>query len=262
MASACLARARAADPHSSRTRSGGLRFSTKRASASEGEARSGQNCGMISARTREILALLLAADCAGCGTPSTVLCSACEQELTSDPVTVVTPDGLTVRAALTYDGAVARCIRAVKEEGQTMLARPLSDALRAVLRECSGALVPVPTSRAAYRRRGFRVPDLLLRRAGVRPYCVLGVTRQRADQRALGREERRQNVRGSMRARRWRSGTPSTTDVIIVDDVITTGATIDDAARALWAAGYHVRSAVALAATPLRKTRTSEFREK
>ena len=51
-----------------------------------------------------------------------------------------------------------------------------------------------------------------------------------------------------MRVRRAGEGT----EVVIVDDVVTTGATFDEATRALTAAGFHVSAAVALAATPRR----------
>lgn len=209
-------------------------------------------------RGRELLALLLAAECPGCDRPGALLCEDCAGELAPRPVTRRTPGGVPVRAALRFDGVAARCIRRVKEDGQTMLARPLGDALGAVLPEPAGCLVPVPTSRAAFRRRGYSVPELLLRRAGAVPSRLLLPGRATGDQRALGAVERALNVRGSMRVGRARSavrsGEPA---VVIVDDVVTTGATIDEAARVLAGAGLHVEGAIALAATPRTTTRTA-----
>lgn len=198
----------------------------------------------------ELAALLLAASCAGCGEPGELLCAVCRAQLTAaGPVATVTPHGLVVQAALSFDGVAARCIRRLKGEGETLLARVLGRVLAPVLDAAltSGALVvPVPTSRAAFRARGYRVPDLLARRAGAVPVPLLAPAVERADQRGLDVRERRENVRGSMRARRRGAGER----IVLLDDVVTTGATLDEAARALTEAGFDVVSAVALAATP------------
>lgn len=82
------------------------------------------------------------------------------------------------------------------------------------------------------------------------PYGLPGLRGQPGGQKGLGRGDRAQRVRGSMRVRRG----PFAPDVngrpcIIVDDVLTTGATLAEAARALRAAGALVRGAVVLAAT-------------
>jgi predicted amidophosphoribosyltransferase len=99
------------------------------------------------------------------------------------------------------------------------------------------------------------VPDLLIRRAGFRGERMLRQTRPTRDQRELDRDERARNVADSMRARGARH---AGREVVIVDDVVTTGATIDEAARALRAAGFLPVCAIALAATPGRRdTRNS-----
>lgn len=199
---------------------------------------------------RELLAFLLAADCAGCGLPGELLCDECRSLLAPDPVVRTTPGGLEVHAALTYRGVAARCIRRLKEEGQTMLARPLGSALSGVLQEAvpEGALiVPVPTGAAAFRRRGYRVPELLVRRAGFGVERLLRPARRTSDQRGLGRRERARNVAGSIRSAGARDPDPP---VVLIDDVVTTGATLDEAARALREAGVRPIGAVALAATP------------
>ncbi|BDZ38743.1 hypothetical protein GCM10025863_13570 [Microbacterium suwonense] len=201
----------------------------------------------------EALALLLASVCPGCDRTGTLLCADCRRMLLADPIATTTPGGLTVHAALTYEGVVARSIRRVKEEGATMLARPLGTALSTVLRTRvpRGALiVPVPTSRPAFRRRGYRVPELLIRRAGFHADRMLRQSRRTQDQRGLDRTARARNVAGSLRARGVDGGGR---EVVIVDDVVTTGATLDEAARALRAAGFRPQCAVALAATPGRR---------
>lgn len=202
----------------------------------------------------ELAAFVLSGCCAGCDAPGTLLCADCTQQLVPAPVHLRTPDGMPVVAAFSYEGVVARCIRRVKEDGQTLLARPLGAALATVLHDAAAGassplLVPVPTGRAAFRRRGYRVPELLMHRAGVQVTRVLAQTRRTADQRDLDAAERGRNVAQSMRARHAREARA----VLVVDDVVTTGATLDESARALREAGFRVCGAVALAATPRRQ---------
>jgi len=199
----------------------------------------------------ELAAFMLSGSCAGCDVPGTLLCEDCRGGLGARPVRTTTPEGMPVVAAFAFEGVAARCIRRVKEDGETLLARPLgmalADATGPLRAEHPGALLaPVPTGSTAFRRRGYRVPELLMRRAGFAPSRVLVQTRRTADQRELDLDERRRNVAGSMRARHARGAC----DAILFDDVVTTGATLDEGARALAAAGFRVRGAVALAATP------------
>jgi predicted amidophosphoribosyltransferase len=147
----------------------------------------------------------------------------------------------------------ARVLRALKEDGRTGLARALAPALAAAVAalDAPGAVVvPVPSSRAALRRRGYRVAELLARRAELAPVRALRSVRTVADQRGLGRAQRRENVAGSLRA--VRGNVLTGRDVVIVDDVVTTGATLAEAARALRAAGARVVGAATVAATPRR----------
>ena len=204
--------------------------------------------------------------CASCGEPGDALCRACDARLTPEPSRIVVGDGLVVWAGLPFEGAAASVLRAVKRDARPRLARRLTPALAAALRaiaeEDAGApgrlvVVPVPASAASLRVRGFRVVDLVARRAGVRPRRLLTVRRAGADQRGLGRAERLENVRGGMLAR-----SAGGRRVVIVDDVVTTGATLLEAARALRAGGAVVVGAATIAATPLRHSRadTSETR--
>ncbi|WP_460774853.1 ComF family protein [Microbacterium sp. GXF7504] len=197
----------------------------------------------------DALALVLPIACAGCGAPDTGLCDACARALRPAPRTRILPGGVPVVAALRFEGVAASAIRAYKEDGRTALARPFGRALAAAVAAAPDAdrYVPMPTSRAAFRRRGYRPVELVMRRAGLEPARMLRPLRATADQRALGRAERAGNVRGSLAAVRTDTGR-----ILVVDDVVTTGATVLEAVRALRQAGADVVGAVVVAATPRR----------
>lgn len=201
----------------------------------------------------DALALLLPITCAGCDEPDVTLCEPCTAALAPRPSVrpIDAPGGaVPVWSGLRFDGVTARVVRAIKEDGRTPLARALAPALAAAvarLEAPDAVLVPVPTSRAAFRRRGFRVPDLIAARAHLPVARLLRPVRRTGDQRSLDREERRRNVAQSLSAR-----DAASRRVIVLDDVVTTGATLEEAVRALRAAGAAVVGAVTVAATPRR----------
>ncbi|MDW4573335.1 phosphoribosyltransferase family protein [Microbacterium sp. M3] len=210
----------------------------------------------VRAACADALALLLPVCCAGCDEPDVVLCERCHLALAPAPRRrrVAAPGGdIAVWSGLEFDGVAARVLRAVKEEGRTTLLSACAPAFAAALARAGAAgavLVPMPTSAASYRRRGFRVPDLLARRAGLRVRPLLRQARRTADQRGLDRDARRRNVARSLVARDARG-----LRVVVIDDVVTTGASLAEAVRALREAGVDVVAAVTFAATP-RRART------
>ena len=207
-------------------------------------------------------ALLIPVDCAGCGGSDRSLCPACVVALIPEPTARAVAGSLAVVTALRYEGAVRRVILAYKEQGRTdvatALAMPLAAAIgRAVAAQAAGPadelttgqapeLVAVPTSRAAYRRRGYDPVRTLLARAGMRQAKVLDHTRVTARQKALDAASRAENLHGAFIARASLTGRR----FIIVDDILTTGATLTEAARAIRAAGGVVAGGATLAFTP------------
>lgn len=212
----------------------------------------------VRAALGDALALVLPISCAGCDAEDTALCEACAQELR--PLPTLRNGEVPVWSGLDFSGVPARVIRALKQEGRTGLARDLAPALSAAVAEVAASLpleqrdrlvfVPVPTSRAAYRRRGYRVVELIARRAGLPTRRMLRAIRVTADQRELGIRARRANVAGAMAAR-----PADGLHVIVLDDVITTGATVREAVRALEEAGAVVIGAATVAATARRPGR-------
>lgn len=200
-------------------------------------------------------AVLMPTECSGCGRADRALCSACATALEGAP-TAAYRDDLTVWSALDYSDVVGRVLVAYKDGGRTDAAPALAAALRlavaAALRAVPAVpmgggilLVTVPSSRRAWRARGFNPVNLLLRRAGLRATAALRPCGAVADQVGLGRQQRLDNRSGSLLATRSLAGTR----VLLVDDIVTTGATLLEARRAVRQAGGEVVGAATVAQT-------------
>ena len=208
----------------------------------------------------DLLDLVLPRCCAGCQTSGPPLCAGCAGLLAGSPARFVRPRPcpqglLPVAGVLAYEGVGGRLLIAHKERGRWQLARPLGRAAaRAVLLLDGGPVVlcPVPSARAAVRARGH---DHAWRLAGAtaaaldRPARRLLVpARDVQDSAGLSSRQRAVNLTGALRARPVTDGLP----VVVVDDVMTTGATLVEAARALRSAGHEVVGAAVVCATTRR----------
>ena len=202
-----------------------------------------------------LLDLVLPRDCAGCRAPGSTLCAACRDELRASPWQhhpTPSPPGLPpVVAAAVYGGVVRAVLLAHKERGRTTLAGPLGGALAgaAAVFGPSVVLVPVPSAPSAVRARGHdharRLAVQAARRCGVPTACLLVGVRRVADQSGLDAGTRVANLSGALGVRRPVEGLR----VVVVDDVVTTGATLAEAARALREGGADVVGAAVVAAT-------------
>lgn len=144
-----------------------------------------------------------------------------------------------------YRGLLRWTIHAVKGRGQRFLLPPLAEMMARGL-QADGAvfdLVTVPPlDPRRLRRRGFHpalaLADRVAARSG-RPFVPFLLRRNRPvrPQSGLTGAERRHNLRGTVRVARWAQPRLRGRRVLLVDDVITTGSTLDAAARALLAAG-------------------------
>ncbi|NJQ08404.1 ComF family protein [Streptomyces lonarensis] len=223
---------------------------------------------------RELASLLLPVDCAGCGGDGGPLCGRCGAALTALRPAAVVPRPAGAPAVLWsgggYGGPLRGALLAHKERGALPLCRPLGGVLAAAVEAALAAcgprvrdgpvlLVPAPSARAAVARRGH---DPLLRvcgaaarqlrargrRVGVAP--LLRHRRAVADQVGLDARGRRANLDRALVAAPpgRRSGC-----VVVVDDLLTTGATLAECCRALRASGARAAPvAAAVIATPQR----------
>lgn len=224
------------------------------------------------------LDLLLGSRCAGCDRPGRALCAACIAGLPIESITVrptPAPEGLIeVHAAGAYEHLLRNLIVAHKDRNRLALARPLGLVLAAVIgatlvhRSERVVLVPVPSTPRAIRQRGqdpmlriARRAAAELRRAGVcsaRVWTPLSMARRPIDQAGLARADRFANLDRALTARvgAAEDGVGRNLDaVVLVDDVITTGATLREAQRALEQVGIAVDSAACIAATQRRDQR-------
>ncbi|WP_210594279.1 ComF family protein [Streptomyces sp. GESEQ-35] len=209
---------------------------------------------------QDLTDLVLPAECGGCGRPRTVLCPECRAALSGAAPCrvrpVPAPPGLpTVHAAARYADEVRAVLLAHKERGALALAAPLGTALaeavraglsRAQMRDSrSVLLVPVPSARGAVRARGHDPARRIalaaageLRR-GEMPARVVSVLRQRrvvADQAGLNSRQRLDNLTGALAVAPGGARLLAEGPVVLVDDLMTTGASLAEAARAVRAA--------------------------
>lgn len=204
-----------------------------------------------------MLDLVLPLACGGCGAPSVRWCAACAGAFTAEPVVVTTrvDPGVPVLSLGRYAGARRQAIVTMKDRGRRDLTVPLGVALaRGVDRllrwhviERPVTLVPAPTRWTAARGRGgdpvTAVATVATRIPGVRVASLLRTKMGARDSVGLSISARQHNVAGRIALRR--TARPGT-ELVLVDDVVTTGATVAESVRVLKQAGFRVAAVLTL----------------
>lgn len=194
--------------------------------------------------------MFFSAQCAACGSPGADLCHRCRFSLAS---VAKAPSPIGITAALPFDGVAKDLIVALKFRHRRSAAVVLANHIvrRAHLDRVDHVDIVTwaPTSARRIRRRGYDQAEVIARAVARQ----LGVPCRRMLYRAHGGPQtgksRADRLAGpSFRARRPRPGLT----VLVVDDVVTTGATLHTAARALRGAGVARVVLVAAAGAPLR----------
>ena len=196
--------------------------------------------------------------CAGCGAPGDRLCSVCDEKIAlisgkicqvcGEPISSRgdvcevcsknRPSFTSLRSLAKYAGVTRECIHALKYENNQALGEFFSRRLeKIVLTEDwqIDLVLPVPLSRQRLAERGYNQAALVAKPLALRLGCVynpfgLKRTRDTKSQVGLSGEERRRNVVGAFAAL---PEIVSGKAILVVDDVMTTGATMEACARAL-----------------------------
>lgn len=221
--------------------------------------------------------LVLPRRCAGCRRAGPALCTGCSAVLVAGaeqvPASWLAAGAPTTTSAGPYRGRVRATVLAWKggrHDLTPVLGAVLAGAVVLALERADGGpargtagpaarvvLVPVPSSRTARRERGAALTEDLASACArvliatgtetvtTAPRSSLVLTRLPRDQIGLGAAARAANLRGAHRAAPGLRGLRC----VLVDDVVTTGATLGEAARAIRACGGRVVAAVTLAAT-------------
>lgn len=205
--------------------------------------------------------LLFPPSCAACGKGGDSLCASCRSQLprlegrlcpwcsraigdsgVCQPCKV-RPLSVEIRAPFQFNGAVRQAIYSLKYRNNRALAGPLADLLFDYWRDrhlCGDVLAPVPLHRSRLRHRGYNQSELLARELGQRvgiPVIATALVRTHntpPQAQSSSAEERWANASGAFLCTgRDLQGKA----VVLVDDVCTTGATMNSAARAVLSAG-------------------------
>jgi len=203
--------------------------------------------------------IIFPARCLGCAALGLEICSQCRKEWRPHVYRQWISTNLTfpVYSAIVYSSVASRILLASKERNlksaDTLISKALSHALTYFLKEIGGDFfVPVPSRTSATRLRGRKFvashTEFLSESTGLAMYDNLIHTRRVVDQSSLDAKARQKNLQGSLKSLSFISG-----EAIIIDDLVTTGATLQESARALQVTGVSVAGAVtACVAEPLR----------
>ncbi|MFM8926690.1 MAG: ComF family protein [Rhodoluna sp.] len=141
-----------------------------------------------------------------------------------------------------YGDEIAKVLTHLKDKGVTALIHQLLQKVDLFEGISEFVLVPIPSSPTNYKKRGFSHTLLLAKKLArmntrVRVVNLLTSSKNRTDQTQLGFTERKKNLAGACRLKK---GFKPELPVILVDDIYTTGATSQEAARVLAEAGFTV----------------------
>ncbi|QIM15898.1 ComF family protein [Leucobacter insecticola] len=223
----------------------------------------------ISATLRELLLDLLAilwpTECVNCGAPDRDCCTRCRKELRRPGVMEAAVLGVPSYTAGVYEGPARALLVAFKHGGRVRFARPLAERLRDPLLLALGhcgkrvpLLVTIPSRPAQTRARGFRHVNMLvrlsLRTEKVQHLSALRTLRGRTGQVGLSPADRERNA-SRIAVRRSAARVLRGREVVLVDDVMTTGASLRAAREVLQAAGAEVVAIAVLCVALRRDTR-------
>lgn len=199
--------------------------------------------------------LVLPRRCAGCGKVGERLCRQCRKLLAQPPRRIAPKADVLapVYACGAYGGPHREVILEMKERNNRAIRPYIAAVLRAAVETLQArgefshrlTLVPAPTRARSARLRGGDPITQLCTASGFPTWQAVRLASAMPDQSGLNRDDRLHNVRGNVQLVR---SVPRGAEVVVVDDVITTGATLAATVDTLTYAGADVAGCVVLAA--------------
>lgn len=189
---------------------------------------------------KDFMQLIFPSRCSGCGSyDADALCGLCKKKILSEPAVLFqTPEiekGLSLGH---YRDVLRNAVLDFKFKHKRILGKPLGELLAVKLQSATwkiDLIVPIPMSPNRRSERGYNPPrvlaDHLAAVLGAECGNFLSVCRPLAHQLSLGKRERRQNIRGAFKVANHEK--IANKSVLLLDDVITTGSTLSEAALAV-----------------------------
>ena len=202
--------------------------------------------------------LLFPTRCFGCNAIGLSICSVCRSEWHPHYYSTLISQ-MRVHSAVIYSPTASKILLSAKENGLKAADSLIIDSIvnvieRATFDHHNIRLIPIPSSKSARRRRGrsfiVDIAKCVGKETSLPVSDSLEIIRKVLDQTGLQSKSRSKNMDGAFALKR---GAFPRGDLILIDDVVTTGATLREAARALTSQGFHVLASVtACVAQPLR----------
>jgi len=201
-----------------------------------------------------LLDLLLPSTCLFCKRLKERVCPDCQPRFGSN-ARLVYRDGLVGFSAMSYNSDAKLLLRSFKELGESSLGKLIAECMIPLLScfdEIPTRLVAVPSNFKTLRARGYNPAEVIAREISSSPGTplfenLIWRTRETSDQSKLTPSQRAANQLGSMLAK------VGTEKIVLIDDVVTTGATLQNAATALRNAGHQVTGFLTFAETEAKR---------
>lgn len=202
---------------------------------------------MLERLIEPLLSFLAPHLCLGCSQEGEILCSGCIDLLPDVPSAPQPASLKRLQIVTSYEFIAEQLLHEYKFERRYGAHRPIAQALSGLDFPANTLLVPVPTATSRMRMRGHDHTLTITRRlsqlSGL-PYTRLLERTGQQRQTGKNRHDRLTQLAGAFELR---THVPEDTPIVLVDDVVTTGATLDACARVLYKAGAKQISAVAFA---------------
>lgn len=193
--------------------------------------------------------LLFPVHCFGCNALGIAICSKC-RKFWNPHFYIQNLENLTVYSSIKYSPIARSILLSAKENSLKIADELIIEALLNCLRRLptqvlrNSVLLPIPGSKRAIRKRGrdfiFEMTKEVALRSGIPSITGMNIDRRLLDQSGLSARDRKRNIDGAFNY----SGGAINGEILLVDDLVTTGSTLLEAKRALNSMGYGVNRAI------------------